>query len=187
MKAHFLAMTCCAVFALPQMAAACFQLSENVWMCANDTAWEDASWDPYGDGSTLLLEDYVLNFTEDFPGSEIRDSLTTLEEQFVTYATLMAADGTEPLEIHTQEVLAIEAGMAFRSLQRDLYDDTVTVSAVMLADIRDARIMLYLDGPPTLSWADIDTESAGILNILRDSCADVASCESPGQSKITSE
>lgn len=181
-----LALACCAA-ALPQSAAACFQLSENVWMCAHDTAWADASWDPYGDGSTLMLEDYVLNFTEDFPGADIRDTLTTLDEQFVTYAALMAADGTEPLEVHRQEVLTVEAGRAFRSLQRDLYDDTETISAVMLADISDARIMLYLDGPQTLSWDDIDTEAVGVLNLLRDSCADRASCESASQSKVTSE
>ena len=187
MRAGALVLACCGAFALPQPAAACFQLSQSVWMCANDTAWAGASWNPYDDGSSLLLEDYVLNFTEDFPGADIRDALTTLEEQFVTYSALMEADGTQPLEVHRQEILIIEGGRAFRSLQREIYDDTETVSAVMLADISDARIMLYLDGSPTLSWQDIEVESTGVLNLLRDNCADQTSCLNADQSKVPSE
>lgn len=172
---------------LPVQALACHQLSVNVWMCASGTAWQEAKWDPYGDGATLLLDDFALSFTEDFPGAGIRDVLTTLEEQYITYAELTAADGNAPLEVHRQEVVQFETGSAFRSLQRDKYDDSQTTSAVMLADVRAARIMLYLDGPATLEWNMIDAASRGVLDLLRASCADVATCAGPDQPLLRDE
>jgi len=182
-----LALTSCLALSLPEMAQACHQLSENVWMCAHGTAWHTAEWDPYGDGATLLLDDYALSFTEDFPGADIKDDLSTLQEQFVTYSELVTADGTPPIEVYTQEVLEIATGQSFRSLQRDRYDDIETVSAVMLAEVRDARIMLYLDGPRTLDWASIDDVSRDVLALLRGECADKASCASPDRSLVVIE
>jgi len=173
--------------ALPQTASACHQLSENIWMCAGDTAWSDAKWDPYGDGATLLLDDYILNFTEDWPGSEIKDELTTLQEQFVTYSELVEADGNAPLAVKQQDVLELPAGKAFRSLQRDRYDDVETVSAVMLAEVADARIMLWLDGPRNLEWDSIDAESYAVLTMLREACVDETTCASPDQTRVATE
>ncbi len=183
MKLRALAMALVVGIALPQTALACYQLSERIWMCAGDSIWKTAEWDQYGDGATLLLDDYVLNFTEDFPGSDIRDDLSTLQEQFATYVELVEADGTAPLEIKLQDSFDIPAGKAFRSLQRELYDDTESVSAVMLAEIGAARIIFYLDGPKTLDWDTIDTTSRGVLDLLRDSCADKKTCASPNKAR----
>jgi hypothetical protein len=187
MKSRALAIALAAGIALPQTALACYHLSENVWMCAGQSVWQAAEWDIYGDGSTLVVDDYVLNFTEDFPGAEIKDDLSTLAEQFVTYAELAAADGTAPLEINTQDLLDIPAGSAFRSLQRDRYDGVETVSAVMLVEVSKARIMLYLDGPQKLDWDTVDVASRGVLDLIRDSCADAATCASANKSLETTE
>lgn len=187
MRARVLGALLGLVIGLPQMASACHQLSANVWMCAAGTAWAGAEWDPYGDGATLLLDDYVLNFTEDWPGADIRDDLTTLQEQFVTYSELAAADGNAPLEIKSQDVLDVAAGKVFRSLQRDRYDDIETVSAVMLAEVSEARIMLWLDGPSHTEWETIDSSSYEVLSLLRDACADVQTCASPDQAILATE
>ena len=187
MRPAVLGIVAAAALALPQMARACFQLSDAIWMCAADTAWAEATWDPYGDGATLNLGDYLLNFTDNWPGAEIRDDLTTLEEQFATYAELTEADGNPPVEVHSQELLELPVGKAFRSLQRDRYDDVETVSAVMLVEISAARLMIYLDGPETLDWPQIDSESRVILAALRDSCADTTTCATPDQTKIDTE
>lgn len=172
---------------LPHMASACHQLSAHVWMCAGGTPWALAEWDPYGDGATLLLDDYVLNFTEDWPGAEIRDDLTTLQEQFVTYSELVEVDGNAPLEIKAQDVLDIPAGKAFRSLQRDRYDEVETISAVMLAQVSEARIMLWLDGPLSTEWETIDSNSYAVLDLLRDACVDAQTCASRDQAIVATE
>ncbi|KIN65001.1 hypothetical protein Z946_3898 [Sulfitobacter noctilucicola] len=187
MSLRALAFVTAAALALPQTAAACFQLSQSVWMCGGGTSWQDATWDVFGDGATLLFEDYALSFTEDFPGADIRDGVTTLEEQYVTYATLAEADGNPPLEVVRQETLEIAAGRAFRSLQLDRYEDVETVSAVMMADVDAARIMLYLDGPQTLDWDVIDADSRAVLDMLRGSCADQKTCISADRAKERNE
>ena len=61
------ALTLCAGFALPQAAAACAQLSAQVWMCDRGTPWEEATWDTVGDGSTRYLGEVILNFTQEWP------------------------------------------------------------------------------------------------------------------------
>ncbi len=172
---------------LPQTALACHQLSQSVWMCAAGTPWAAAEWEAEGDGTTMILGDFVLTFTEDFPGAEIRDGVSTLQEQFVTYAELIEADGAAPIEVNRQEMVDFDTGQAFRSLQLDRYDDSDTVSAVMLAQVSDARIMLYLDGPSTLDWPEIDSASRGVLNLLRDSCADASTCLSPTEARVATE
>ena len=187
MRRSLAAVALMAGIALPQTAAACQQLSANVWLCAGDSPWASAEWDPYGDGATLLLDDYVLNFTEEFPGADIRDDLTTLEEQFVTYAELTEADGNAPLAVERQEGFDIPAGRAFRSLQRDRYDEVETVSAVMLAEVDVVRIMLWLDAPVTTSWTQIDAASLEVLESLRNICADPDKCAAPDQERVESE
>lgn len=176
-----------ALTALPRIAEACHQLSESVWMCAGTSAWAAAEWDPYGDGASLLLDDYTLSFTEDWPGAEIRDGLTTLEEQFVTYAELAKADGNAPLEVKAQEAFDIPSGRAFRSLQRDHYNDVETVSAVMLAEVDVVRIMLWLDAPRNTGWDKVDTESLEILGLLRNVCADPDTCDGPNQASVKAD
>lgn len=172
---------------LPLPALACYQLSENIWMCAKGTAWETAEWDPYGDGAGLILDDLVLSFTEDYPGAEIRDDLTTLEEQYVTYAELIEADGITPVEISEQRAFDIAAGKAFRSLQRDQHEERTTTSAVMLAEVDLARIMLWLDGPQEMSWEAIDAASAEVLETLRAICEDPEECAAPDTERVESE
>ncbi|KIN61079.1 hypothetical protein Z945_2064 [Sulfitobacter noctilucae] len=172
---------------LPQAALACHQLSQAVWMCAAGTPWAAVRWDTAGDGTTMILNDYVLSFSENFPGAEIRDDLTTLQEQFVTYAELMEADDAAPIEVTRQEIVEFTAGEAFRSLQLDRYDDIDTVSAVMLAEVGTARIMLYLDGPQTLDWPEIDSASRGVLDLLRESCADAQTCLSATEARVVTE
>ena len=187
MKARVLGTFLGLALGLPQAATACHQLSANVWMCAGGTDWAAAEWDPYGDGATLLLDEYILNFTEDWPGAEIRDDLTTLQEQYITYSELVEADGNAPLEVNAQEVLDIPAGKAFRSLQRDRYVDVETVSAVMLAEVREARIMLWLDGPSSSDWQTIDSNSFQVLSLLRNACVDDETCASPDQAIVATE
>ena len=65
MRAIAALIACAAAMGLARPAEACHQLSANVWMCASGSDWRAAEWDPYGDGASLLLNDYVLSFTED--------------------------------------------------------------------------------------------------------------------------
>ena len=77
------ALTLCAGFALPQAAAACAQLSAQVWMCDRGTPWEEATWDTVGDGSTRYLGEVILNFTQEWPGYDIADGTSTLPRRAV--------------------------------------------------------------------------------------------------------
>ena len=165
-----------AAIALPHAVAACAQLSENVWMCDRDTAWEVAAWDAAGDGSTLILGDLALSFTEEWPGFEIGDGLATLEERYATYAEWIAADGDAPLEVFQNDRLTFASGSAVRSIQKDTLEGDTFLSAVMLAEVGASRIMLYLDAPETTDIANMDTLSRSVLALLHDSCADPISC-----------
>lgn len=162
--------------ALPQAGLACAQLSEHVWMCDRGTPWETAQWDAAGDGSARILGDVVLSFTEQWPGHEIGDDLATLQERFVTYEEWMRGDDLAPLEVHAQQVFDIPAGQVFRSLQRDAVDGAELVSAVMLAQVGEARIMLFMDTPADTAWPALDTMSRAALDLLRPACADEVSC-----------
>ncbi len=162
--------------ALPHTVAACSQLSAHIWMCDRDTPWEVAGWDAAGDGSTRILGDMVLNFTEEWPGYEIADDLATLEERYATYSEWIAADGNTPLEVFQSDRVNFAGGTAVRALQRDALDGDELMSAVMLAEVGASRIMLYLDTPSDTALADVDSQSRSILEMLNDTCADAISC-----------
>ncbi len=164
------------VLALTQAVMACAQLSAHVWMCDRDTPWEIAEWDAAGDGSTRILGDLVLNFTEEWPGFEIADDLATLNEQYATYSEWIVADGNAPLEVLYSDQVDFVGGTSMRALQRDTVEGTEFMSAVMLAQVGAARIMLYLDAPSNTALAEIDSQSRSILDMLRDNCADPVSC-----------
>lgn len=176
MKLRALAFAIGITIALPQMAAACAQLSEHVWMCDRGTAWESAQWDAAGDGSTLILGDLTLNFTEQWPGFEIGDDLATLEERYATYAEWMEGDDAAPLEVFQTDRLTLPDGTAVRSIQRDILDDIPFMSAVILAEVGTSRIMLYLDAPQNTGLAEMDKLSRDIAATLRATCADEISC-----------
>ena len=57
----------------------------------------------------------------------------------------------------------------------------------MLAQVDVARIMLWLDGPPTLGWDEIDTASYEVVTLLRNVCADPDTCEGPNQARVDTE
>ena len=86
-----------------------------------------------------------------------------------------------------QEAFDIPSGSAFRSLRRDRYDDVETISAVMLAEVDVARIMLWLDGPPSTGWDEIDAASLEVLGLLRNICADPDTCAGPDQARVMTE
>lgn len=164
------------IFSLPHIGSACAQLSPNVWMCDRGTAWESAEWDGAGDGNARYLGDLTFNFTEDFPGVEINAGDATLEEQYTTYSEWVAADGMAPVEVLQTDTIQTEHATALRHLQRDRIEDQDTMSAVMLAQVSDARIMLYLDAPATTTLAEIDALSRDVVDLLRADCADPVSC-----------
>lgn len=165
-----------ALVALPQTAAACAQLSQDVWMCDRGTAWETATWDQYGDGATLLLDDYVLDFTQEWPGHEITDAAATLEEQYVTYAEWVAADAQVPSEVLMADKLTLPHATALRHLQRDVWEDEAYLQAVMLSQVGAARIMLWLQAPNETPINELESASRDLATLLRDSCADAVSC-----------
>ena len=161
---------------LPQTAAACAQLSAHVWLCDRGSAWESAEWDPASDGATLILDDLVLNFTEEWPGFEITDEQSTLQEQFATYSEWIATDGEAPLEVYQTDEIQIESGWALRSIERNVLDGGDIISAIMLAQVSASRIMIYLDGPAYLEIEAMDMASRELLGLLRETCADPVSC-----------
>ncbi len=108
-----------AALALPHAGYACAQLSENVWMCDRGTAWEAAEWDTAGDGSARFLDDLVLTFSEEWPGFEIGDDKSTLEERFATYVEWVEGDGQIPLQKLLSDRVTLGNATAVRSLQRD--------------------------------------------------------------------
>ena len=176
MKRPTLAVWLALALALPQAAAACAQLSEHVWMCDRGTPWEAAQWDAAGDGATRILGDVVLNFTEEWPGFEIADELATLEERYATYVAWVAADGMSPLQVLQSDNIAYPSAYAMRTIQRDEIEGEEFMSVVMLAQVGEARIMLYLDAPENTELAEMDTMSRSVLALLQDSCADEISC-----------
>ena len=176
MKYHFAALTLAAALALPQASAACAQLSADVWMCDRGTAWEAAKWDVVGDGSARYIDTYILNFTEEWPGHEITDSVATLEEQFATYDAWIAADGNAPLEILQVDKIVTPRGLTLRHLQYDQINGDRTLSAVMLSQVGPARIMLYLDTSDTTPLEDMEKMSFDVAMMLRDTCEDALSC-----------
>ncbi|NNE51416.1 MAG: hypothetical protein HKN30_03340 [Sulfitobacter sp.] len=169
------AMLLAAALALPQSAAACLQLSADVWMCARGSAWEAAKWDPYGDGETLLLGDFVLNFDQNWPTAELRDAASTLEEQYVTYAAWVKDEGIDPKVLRVDRV-TLPNTIALRYLQRDEWQGQPVLQANMLAEVGAHRIMLYLDAPGDMKIEMLDATSEEILSLLRDTCADDKSC-----------
>lgn len=163
-------------WALPSAAAACAQLSENVWMCDRSTAWETAEWDAAGDGSARFLGDLTLTFTEEWPGFEIGDDVTTLEERYATYAEWVAGDGQMPLEQLQNDRVTVGDATSVRSIQRDEIEGNAYMSVVMMTQVGASRIMLYLDAPDSTPITEMDTMSRDILALLRDTCADEISC-----------
>ncbi|MDD9722703.1 hypothetical protein PVW51_18515 [Sulfitobacter sp. PR48] len=165
-----------ALVALPQAAAACAQLSQDIWMCDRGTPWEAAVWDQYGDGATLLLDNYVLDFTQEWPGHEITDNLATLEEVYTTYAEWVAADAEVPSEVLIADKLTLPDATVLRHLQRDVWEGEPYLQAVMLSQVGAARIMLWLQAPNETSVEQLDAASRDLVALLRDNCADAVSC-----------
>ncbi len=162
--------------ALPQTAQACAQLSADIWMCDRNTAWEMAEWDPASDGAARFLDDLVLTFSDEWPGYEIGDDLSTLEERFATYEEWIKAEGEAPLQKLQFDRLTVANATAVRSLERDEIEGKAFMSAVMLAQVGMGRIMLYLDAPDTTALSDLDSISRNVLALLHDNCADPVSC-----------
>ncbi|MGJ8616846.1 MAG: hypothetical protein ACSHWS_08370, partial [Sulfitobacter sp.] len=133
-------------------------------------------WDPAGDGTTRILGDVTLNFTEEWPGFEIGDDLTTLKERYTTYSEWVAGDGNAPLQVLQSDQLTLEGGIAVRSIQLDALEGKTFMSAVMLAQVGASRIMLYLDAPENTEIEHMEAMSRDVAGMLRDSCADPISC-----------
>lgn len=168
-----------ALLTAPQSALACAQLTQHIWMCARDTPWETATWDQFGDGATLLMQQYILNFTEDFPGSDLRDDLTTLEEQYTTYDAFQQdiydEDYPAPTVIRTDAV-TLDITAAHRVVQRGIWMGTPYIEAATLAEVGAHRILLQLQAPDETPLADLDRQTEAVLSFLHDTCADPVSC-----------
>lgn len=168
-----------AAMAVPQMASACAQLSENIWMCARGNAWETATWDQFGDGSAMLLRDLVFNFNEDFPGQELTDESTTLEEQYVFLAAwqqdIYDDDFPAPQVLRT-DLVEKEHVIAHRVLQRGSWEGQPYLETLMIAQVGRHRILLQLEGPGDMPISQMDAEANNILSYLRNTCADPVSC-----------
>lgn len=160
--------------ALPQLAAACTNLSENIWLCDRESAWEAAKWDPYGDGTTLLLDDFALDFSQDFPGADIVDATTTLQEQMTTYAAYQEAE--TGLELLREEDIETPYATAVLRHQRVVLDDMPYQQTVILAEVGRARMMLWLSAPDDTPPENMQAAAAEIVALLHDSCADTVSC-----------
>lgn len=145
-------------------------------MCDRGTEWESAEWDVVGDGSTRYLGEVILNFTEEWPGFEITDSVATLEEQYATYEQWIAADGGTPRDVLQVDKIVTPAGLTLRHLQYDEIEGDRTMSAVMLSEVGTARIMLYLDTTDEMPLEDMEKLSFEVAMMLRDNCADEISC-----------
>ncbi len=165
-----------AALALPHAASACAQLSQHVWMCDRGTPWETAEWDTAGDGTARFLGELVLAFSEEWPGFEIGDDISTLEERFETYEQAVADDGHITLETLLTDRVTLGDATSVRSIQRDEIEVTAFMSAVMLTQVGSRQIMLYLDAPETTELSEMDQMSRDILVLLKDNCADEISC-----------
>lgn len=176
MNLRAITLGCAVIFTLPHAGEACAQLSENIWMCDRGTAWEAAEWDAAGDGSARFLGDLTLTFTEEWPGFDIGDDVTTLEERYATYAEWVAGDGQIPLEQLQSDRVTVGGATSVRSIQRDEIEGNAFMSVVMLAEVGASRIMLFLDAPDNTPLGDMDTMSRDILALLKDTCADEISC-----------
>jgi hypothetical protein len=170
------ALVICAATGMPQMSSACAQLAPDVWMCDRGTVWETAEWDIFGDGSTRYTPDFILNFTQEWPGFEITDSVATLEEQFATYAEWIAADGGSAPEVLQVDKIVTPRGLTLRHLQYDEVEGDRTMSAVMLSEVGAARIMVYLDAADTMPLEQMEKMSFDVAMMLRDTCADAIAC-----------
>lgn len=176
MRAWGLAVSTCSALLFPHVVSACAQLSAHVWMCDRGTVWEDATWDTVGDGSTRYLGEAILNFTEEWPGFDITDSVATLEEQFETYNAYVAADGGPAPQVLQVDKIVTRDGLTLRHLQYDEIEGDRTMSAVMLSEVGNARIMLYLDTKDQTPLAEMEKMSFEVAMTLRSSCADTVSC-----------
>lgn len=164
-----------ALATLPHLAAACTNLSETVWLCDRESAWEAAEWDPYGDGTTLLLDDFALDFSQDYPGADILDATTTLEEQMTTYVAYQEAE-TAPELLRDEEEIETPYANARLRHQKLALEDVVYQQTVVLAEVGRSRVMLWLSAPEDTPPENMDTAAAEIVSMLRDSCADPVSC-----------
>ncbi|MBD3663266.1 hypothetical protein [Sulfitobacter aestuariivivens] len=165
------------LWALPCLALACQPLSTHVWMCSAASEWADAEWDPEGEGTAMFLGDVIFNFTEEFPGHDIGDHLTTLEEQYDTYQQWVTEEGNGPIEIYRRDLIETNNTSALRQLQRDIIEGEQTMSAVILAQVRAHRIMLYVDGPVEMEIERMQVLSRTLIEILDDHCSDPDACD----------
>jgi hypothetical protein len=171
------ALTLCAGFALPQAAAA--QLAAQGGRAPRAPPGEEPPGDPGGDGSTRYLGEVILNFTQEWPGYDIADGTSTLEEQYETYSAWIAADGGPAPEVLKVDRIDTPMGTTLRHLKYDEIEGDRTMSAVMLSDVGSARIMLYLDTTDTMPLDEMDKMSFEVAMMLRDTCADEISCAAP--------
>jgi len=166
---------------LPQAGFACAQLSQNVWMCARGTPWETATWDQFGDGATILMQDFIFDFNEDFPGQESADDLTTLEEQYTFFAAFHKDnydDHTLLPQVIRVDTLETDHASAYRVVQRStsLWDGHKYLETAIIAQVGTHRILLNFEGPDDMPLSVMDAETENVLSFLRDTCADPVSC-----------
>ena len=170
-----------AALCLPQTAAACGQLSENVWMCARDTAWETATWEQNGDSATIRMQAFALSFAEVFPGTERADETTSNEELHGYYSAFLKDnyddDSLLPQVIQADSIELADA-TAHRVLQLNtsLWDGHKYLEASMIAQVGTHQILLELQGPEDMAVPMMAAEAKTVLSYLRTHCADPISC-----------
>lgn len=170
-----------AALGFPQAVLACGQLSAHVWMCARGTAWETATWEQHGDGATIRMQEFTLDFSETFPGTERADDETTIEALYGFY-TAFLKDNRDDDTLVPQ---VIRSGWAENDhlrakqvLQRGIsaWDGTPYLETAMLAQVGEHRILLELKGPADMEETRMDAAAADVLSFLRPTCADPVSC-----------
>lgn len=170
-----------AALMIPQMASACGQLSAHVWMCARGTVWETATWEQHGDGATIRMQDFTLNFSEQFPGTERANSETTIEELYGYYSEFLK-DNYDDDSLLPQVIrsgwLKTDHARAKQVLQRgtSLWDGHRYLETSMLAEVGTYRILLELQAPEDMAVPVMDAAAADVLSFLRADCADPVSC-----------
>jgi hypothetical protein len=126
-----------------------------------------------------LLDEFVFDFYEEFPGSELTDDLTTIQEQYVTYDAFVRdgyLDGETLPDVLRTDAVKTDHANAHRVLQRRKWQDRDYLQTVMLTQVGAARIMLLLEAPNETPLAEMDVAADVIMASLRDSCADPVSC-----------
>jgi len=158
-----------AVLAGPGAARAdCTPLSANFVLCAEGTPWAAAEWHQFGDGASLELDGFFLEFTEHWA---TRDDGTALDAALDSLLDEMAAqddeDGVAAAEMLLRDRFDSGALRVVRMVHNiDPEDDEPLLMAVMLAEGAGARIALFLGHADEIDLETLDREARALVALI---------------------